>query len=324
MLAAGEEFDLIRRLVGPADVQRADVRVGIGDDAAVVAGDGIVISTDLAIENVHFRRAWLTPSEIGYRSAMAALSDLAAMGARPIGVLTSLALRPGDAESFGPALMEGVREAVRALGGVLLGGDVTASPGDAVIDVVAVGEASPPVLRSRARPGDELWVTGVLGGAAHAVAQWLGDGEPGEAEARAYRRPWARTREARWLVRNRVPRAMIDLSDGLAGDAAHIARASNVRLVLESSTLPLHPALSGLDREAAIDLGLSGGEDYELLVVCAADSAARYREDFEMDLGCALTRVGHVEEGEGVYVIGSDGQELRYERGGYQHFRSSP
>ncbi|HLL81306.1 MAG TPA: AIR synthase related protein, partial [Longimicrobium sp.] len=129
LLGPGAEFDLIRRFLAPAQAGRQDVRVGPGDDGAVVAGEGIVLSSDLSVEEVHFRRDWLGPEGIGYRAAAAALSDLAAMAARPIGVLGSLAVPARDAGDYAVAVMEGVRRAAESVGAVLLGGDLTRSPG---------------------------------------------------------------------------------------------------------------------------------------------------------------------------------------------------
>ncbi|HEX2188489.1 MAG TPA: AIR synthase related protein [Longimicrobiaceae bacterium] len=186
-LAPGAEFALIRRFVPRGQPARADVLVGPGDDCAVVAG-GIALSTDMSVEGVHFRRDWLSPREIGWRAAAAALSDLAAVAARPIGVLVSLALPAGDAGDPAVELMAGVREAAEAVGGAVLGGDVARTTGPLVVDVTVVGEARNPVLRSGARRGDEVWVTGALGGAAAAVRAWLAGGEP-DGEASASRAP---------------------------------------------------------------------------------------------------------------------------------------
>ena len=160
-LAPGAEFDLIRRFLPHAPrLGRQDVRVGPGDDCAVVTGNGIALSTDLSIEGTHFRREWLSPHEIGCRAASAALSDLAAMAARPIGVLVSLAVSETDADEFAVHVMEGIHDAVERVGGVVLGGDLTRSPGPVVVDLTVIGETAEPVLRSGAKVGDEVWVTG--------------------------------------------------------------------------------------------------------------------------------------------------------------------
>ena len=220
-LAGGREFDLIRRFyAGQPLSPRADVRLGAGDDCAVVAGDGIVLSLDLSVEGVHFRRDWLKPFEIGYRATTASLSDLAAMAARPIGVLVSVAAHENDADDFAVELMRGVTAAVSAVGGVLLGGDLTRSLGPLVVDVVSVGEASSPITRSGALPGDEVWVTGQLGGSGAAVEKMLAGEAPEVSALERFRAPAARVAEARWLAETGCLTAMLDLSDGLGGDAA--------------------------------------------------------------------------------------------------------
>jgi thiamine-monophosphate kinase len=332
-LGPGAEFDLIRRFLGagPADGARG-VRVGPGDDCAVVAGDGIALTVDMAVEDVHFRRAWLVPAEIGYHAAAAALSDLAAMAARPVGVLASLALGPGDEEEYGAQVMAGVAAATTDAGGALLGGDLTRSPGPLVVDIVAVGEASTPVLRSGARPGDELWVTGRLGAAAAAVAAWLQDHEPAPDARAAFVRPTPRTREALWLAERGIPTAMVDLSDGIAGDAGHIAAASGVRVVVRADALPVAAAAAALGAAEAVWLAAAGGQDYELCFTARAGTVqgvvAEFGEAFEVE----LTRVGDVlglrttggaaqavEGVEGVEVVDGAGGALVLE--GFQHWR---
>jgi thiamine-monophosphate kinase len=323
-LGPGPEFDLIRRFLaatgsatGGLGGARPDVRVGPGDDCAVVVGDGIALTVDMAVEDVHFRRAWLEPGEIGYRAAAGALSDLAAVAARPVGILASVALGPGDEAEVGPALMEGVTAAAAAVGAILLGGDLTRSPGPLVVDIVAVGEAPRPVLRSGARPGDELWVTGSLGAAAAAVAAWLGGGVPADAARTAYARPSPRTAEALWLANRGLVTAMVDLSDGIAGDAGHIAAASSVRIVIEAAALPVSDvARAGPDPLA---LAAAGGEDYELCFTAPAGSMTHSAAEFESRFGLALTRVGRVEEGEGAVVLDGAGRTVELEA--FQHWR---
>ncbi len=323
-LAPGREFDLIRTFYPRAHRPRGDVRVGAGDDCAVVAGDGIALSSDMSVEGTHFRRDWLSPTEIGYRAAPAALSDLAAVAARPIGVLVSLAMPERDAGEPARQLMDGVREAVHAVGGVLLGGDLTRTEGPLVIDVTAVGEVSTPVLRSGARVGDSLWVTGELGAPALAVAYLLEGTDPPPEVRLRFAAPTPRTAEARWLAERGVCRAMIDLSDGLAGDAAHIAASGGVRLILVEDAIPLHPSVAGLaDPSEAFRLAVAGGEEYELCFAAAPGSVEQWREAFLHEFGLRLTRVGRVEAGEGVFLESITGVRP-LSLAGFQHFRHQP
>ncbi|HET6233286.1 MAG TPA: thiamine-phosphate kinase [Longimicrobiaceae bacterium] len=319
-LAPGAEFDLIRRFVPhpAAPGERGDVRVGPGDDCAVVAGDGIALSCDMSVEGVHFRRDWLSAREIGWRAAAAALSDLAAMAARPIGVLCSLAISDEDAPRFAEHLMAGVRDAAESVGGVLLGGDLTRSLGPIAVDVTVVGECPSPVLRSGARPGDEVWVTGELGGSAAYVAALLRDALPDASARRCFAAPVPRVREAAWLRSRGIPSAMIDISDGLAGDAAQIAAASGVAVVLETDAVPVHEAARTAADGAA--LALSGGEDYELCFCAAGGAVQPHASAFESETGVRLTRVGRVKAGAGVWRADGAGGRVPLGRGGYQHF----
>ena len=295
------EFDLIRRLLEGATGAIEGVSVGPGDDAAVLDVEGsVVLSSDLAIEGVHFRREWLTLSEIGYRAVAAALSDLAAMAARPVGVLVSLAIPGAEAADSGPAIQEGIREACEICGAALLGGDLSGSPGPLLLDVMAVGSVERPVTRCGARPGDELWVTGVLGGAAGAVTAWEAGGEPGPALRSAFARPVPRIAEARWLADEADVSAMIDLSDGLAGDAGHMSAASGVGMVIEEALIPTH---AGLASDLTVTLALAGGEDYELCITVPSGRLGPLAGDFENRFGVRLTRVGHVVEGQGVSLL---------------------
>ncbi|MGH7476502.1 MAG: thiamine-phosphate kinase, partial [Longimicrobiales bacterium] len=170
----GGEFELIRRLLASGgSPARADVLVGPGDDCAVISGRSIAVTVDAAVEDIHFRRNWLEPREIGWRAATGALSDLAAVAARPIGVLSTLIMTAADAAAIAQEIAAGIAAAARDVDAVLLGGDVARSTGPLVLDIVALGEASEPILRSAAVAGDELWVTGRLGAAAAAVRAWL-------------------------------------------------------------------------------------------------------------------------------------------------------
>jgi thiamine-monophosphate kinase len=301
------------------------VRVGPGDDCAVVTGEGIALSSDLSVEGVHFKREWLSAMEIGSRAASAALSDLAAVAARPIGVLVALAGPEEDAGDFAVQVMQGVQSAAERAGGVVLGGDLTRSPGPVVLDVTVIGETSAPVLRSGAQPGDELWVTGELGGAGVTVARLLRGELPAPDALTAFTSPIPRIAEALWLRERAIPTAMLDLSDGLAGDAAHLAAASGVSVALERDAIPIHPAVTADTSTAgdALAYAISGGEDYELCFAATAGSVQPLVDEFEGEFGTRLTRVGVVEEGEGVFWAEAGGGREMVRRGGFQHFGGS-
>lgn len=324
-LAAGQEFDLIRAFLGDLpEPDAARVRLGPGDDCAVLGGGGITLSMDMSVEGVHFRREWLSPRQIGYRATAAALSDLAAMAAQAYGVLVSLALPERDAPETAAELMAGVREVCDGAGAALLGGDVTRSPGPLVVDVTVVGQTSHPVLRSGARRGDEVWVTGELGGAAAALHFLLRDEEPPPASFRCFARPAPRIHEARWLHARGVLHSMLDISDGLAGDAAHLAAASKVAVLLSPELIPVHPDVTEFaeSREEALRLALGGGEDYELCFTAAPGSVQEHAWKFQQQWGLSLACVGRVAGGDGVWWSDAEGNRTPLPVGGYQHFRS--
>ena len=316
-LGPGAEFDRIRAAIALGGELPDAVRVGPGDDAAVIEG-GWVLSTDLCVEDVHFRRSWLSDREIGYRAAAAALSDLAAMAATPLGLLVSIAV-PEDRDVDLDAVQAGVSEAGQAHGAAILGGDLSRSPGPLVLDVVVLGRTSWPVLRDGAEAGDEIWVTGRLGASAAAVHAWRHGGEPSPEAREAFARPTPRISEACCLVEHEWVDALMDISDGLSGDAGHMAAASGVKVVLEAGAVPIaDAALVALGAERALEAALHGGEDYELLFV--TDPGVVDVDLFERRFGLDLTRVGCVLEGEGVWLDRGDGDPRPLERAGFDHF----
>ncbi len=295
-LGPGAEFDAVRALLA----QWGSAAQGIGDDGALLdvpKGSRLVVSTDSTVEDVHFRRPWMTGEEIGWRATMAALSDLAAMGAEPLGVLLALTL-PADWRAPLQALAHGIADATRAVAVPIVGGDVT--DGDRLaLAITVLGHARQPLARSGARAGDTLYVTGRLGGPGAALAAWeRGDVPSGELRAR-FVRPTARIAAGLWCAAQGA-HAAIDLSDGLAGDVAHLAAASGVRCVLDLGAIP---CVEGV----AIDDALASGEEYELLVAAPSLDAAAFARAHG---GLALTAIGRVEA-----AVGTDG-EVRAERDG--------
>ncbi len=317
-LGPGGEFDLIRRFLGEGGGLHPAVLLGPGDDAAVLEG-GWVLSTDLTVEGVHYRKGWIGDEEVGWRAAAAALSDLAAMAAEPVGILVSMAF-PQDVGLDVEAVQKGVRAAAAQVGASVLGGDLSRSPGPLVLDLTVVGRAGAPVSRAGARPGDELWVSGHLGGSAAAVALWRSGEDPPPALRAAFARPTPRVQAARALARAGVLRALVDLSDGLAGDAGHLAAAGGVKVVLERDRIPVAEGVeAALGPAGALEAVLRGGEDYELCF--AAPPGAVAGAVLEREAGVALTRVGRVEAGSGVWLEEMDGSSAPLLGGGYDHTR---
>ncbi len=291
-MGPGGEFDRIRAIW-----RRLGEQMGAaGEDCALVTigSERLAISTDVTIEGTHFRKGWLSAEELGWRATAAALSDLAAVAAEPRGVMASLGVSPEWPEELVSEVMHGVGQAAAAVDAQLWGGDLVRSE-RLVLDVVVVGRAETPVLRSGAAIGDELWVSGALGGPAAALAVWLAGEEPEETARERFAHPRPRIAEALWL-RDEGATAMIDVSDGLIGDAGHLAAASGVKCVLESERVPVHPAAS--PRGALV-----GGEEYELLVALPREAGSEPAAAFEDTFGVRLTRVGRVEEGQGVELL---------------------
>lgn len=311
-LGPGPEFDRIRAIAAVL----GDAASGLGDDCAVLPAEGgahLVLSTDTSVEGTHFRRAWLTPFEIGWRATAAALSDLAAEGASVVGVLVALSLERGRSGDDPTAIMRGVGECVRGLGGRVLGGDLTAAR-ELSLTVTVIGRATRPVTRAGARAGDELWVTGALGGARAALTAFESHRTPGTLEREAFARPHARIAAGLELARLGAT-AMLDISDGLAGDARHLAAASNVRLEVDLRTVPIGPGVAtAAGAEESAVFATRGGEDYELLAALPAGAVSRGA----MVGGVPLTRIGRVVAGSGVGFL-LDGREADVQ--GFDHFR---
>ncbi len=250
--------------------RRTGVRLDLGDDAAVLApiAAGVVLSVDAAVEGVHFRRAWAGLDVIGARAFEAALSDLAAMGARPTAALLALAL-PRDTSARDVAILaRGVARAAARAKCPVVGGNVTRASELSITTTVVGASTRRALRRDGARPGDVVYVSGPVGGAALGLAV-LERGAPRSAlERRFVRRflaPRARVALGRQLARD--AHACIDLSDGLASDLGHLARASRVRVEIDAAALPIAPGHRALAARLGLDplaLALGGGEDYEL------------------------------------------------------------
>ncbi|MDX2206850.1 MAG: thiamine-phosphate kinase [Gemmatimonadales bacterium] len=298
-MGSGGEFDRIRAIVAAL----GDAAGSIGDDtAAIPGGEGeLRVSTDVSVEEVHFRRDWLTLDEIGWRATASALSDLAATAAEPAGITIALTIPDGTADDDVVQLMLGVGAAAAVAGCRLLGGDMSGG-GTWSLAVTVFGHAVRPLSRRGARPGDGIWVSGVLGGARAALLAWQDGREPAPAARLAFARPQPRLAAGRWLA-SRGASAMLDLSDGLGGDAEHLATASGVGLEIELDRLPIHPSVHAEARridQPAAEFAAIGGEDYELLVALpeGVDGAA-----CEPGAGVPLTRIGTVVAGSGVRCL---------------------
>jgi thiamine-monophosphate kinase len=315
------EFELLARVRERLPQPGPRLRLGSGDDAAVtVPGGATATSVDALVDGVHFRREWSSLAQIGGKALAVALSDLAAMGAEPGEAYVVLGV-PADLDESGCLeLLDGIIEVATETGTTLAGGDVTRAPA-LTLAVTVVGHAGGPedfLTRGGARPGDALAVTGELGGAAAGLL--LLEHEPQE-DVPVVDRPYGWSTTGTSLVaRQFEPRprlkaggalaaagatAAIDLSDGLAGDAAHLAAASGVGLRIDAAELPL---AAGVDEVATaagrepLELAASGGEDYELLAAVPSERLAAAAEAVARQGETGLTQIGEVVVGQGVEI----------------------
>lgn len=310
------EQERIEKLAGLFNVSPAPyVHVGIGDDAAVLepARGKLVWTVDAAVEGVHFRRDFLSFEDIGYRSMMAATSDLAAMGASPRGALSALVLPRELSDAELEALARGQDEAARAVSMAVLGGNLARGT-ELSITTTVLGETERPLLREGARPSDVLAVAGPVGMArAGLLALQKGLASPALTEAiQAWRRPLARIEAGHAAAP--VAHAAIDLSDGLSLDASRLGKASGVGVVLDAAALLAHggAAISEAARELCedpLELMLEGGEDYAVLIACPKE---RVPSGFRV--------VGECVEARGLWLRGRAGEMREIGARGFDHF----
>jgi thiamine-monophosphate kinase len=323
------EFGLIELLRRGAGEPRGWLR-GIGDDAAVLRprrGRDLVTSVDALVEDVHFRWSTTDARSLGHKALAVNLSDLAAMGARPLGFLLSLTV-PGDAGAEQlRGLSRGLLDAARAAECPLVGGDTTAGP-VWMLSITALGEVrrGRALLRSGARAGDRILVTGELGGAALGLAL-LESGRARSAAARAHvrrqLRPVARLDAAARLAASRFVTAAIDVSDGLVQDLGHVLRASGVGGVVDVDRVPLARGLGALCARQGLDpleLALAGGEDYELLFCVSPRAPAP--DVLARRLACRVSEIGVIAPGRGLRMMQGRARFQRPLRG-FDHFKPS-
>ena len=304
-LGPGKEFDLVRILL--AEWGKAAQR--IGDDAAVIdvpVGERLVVSTDTSVEGVHFSRDWLNSFEIGYRATAASLSDLAAMAARPLGILIALTLPEGNKDEA-REIATGIGEGAAAVLCPIVGGDLSSGK-DLSLTITALGSASRPLARSGARVGQRVYVTGRLGGPAAAVRAWRAGKEPTDGDRARFANPVPRIEPAIGLS-DRGATSGIDISDGLIADVGHIAAASKVCIEINADQIPRVSGVTPL--EAA-----SSGEEYEIVVTAPEIDIRQFSEEFGLD----LTEIGRVVAGSSGIVLLQGGERITAPPG-FDHFR---
>jgi thiamine-monophosphate kinase len=304
------------------------VRVGIGDDAAVLAGDARrdwVVTTDLLIENVHFLRRAQTPAAVGWKALARSLSDVAAMGARPRYALVALGVPADVATGWVREFFAGVGRLARRHRVVVAGGDLSSAP-QVVVDVQVLGEVAKgrAILRGGARPGDTVFVSGTLGlsglGLACVRARMASTRPPLKRAVRTHLWPEPRVKLAAALARRR-PGAMIDLSDGLSTDLGRLCAASSVGARVFAGRIPavrLSWPLQRRLRTSGLELALHAGEDYELLFTLSKRQAARLPKKLA---GVKLTPIGEITRARKIVLVDATGCKQVLPPRGWDHFR---
>ena len=328
------EFTLIAAIRERLATGGPGVRIGVGDDAALLepGPEGLLVTTDTMVEDVHFRFAWQTPAEVGRKAAATNLSDFAAMGGRPRWATLALSLPGGFARADFDALLGGVAERLASHGAVLVGGDLTGSPGPWVVTITLLGEApaAGALRRAGGRPGDVVWVAGVLGDAGLALRRLAAGAAPEDRGAP----PWGALLDpcppcgfGAALGAAGVATAAIDVSDGLAQDLGHLCRESRCAADVALERLPVSAAFrAALDAgEDVWPLAGGGGEDYALLFTAPPGAEVAVRRAWEASGRPApIAAVGHLAEGPPVARFSLDGRAWTPPRAGWDHFARRP
>ncbi len=320
------EFALIARHFRPL-AAAAPGALALSDDAALLeppAGRTLVLAADAMVAGVHFLPDD-PPETIGRKLLRVNLSDLAAMGAAPLGYLMTTALSPATGDAWLAAFSAGLAEDQARFGCFLLGGDTVSTTGPVTLSLTIIGSVAPgaALRRTGARAGDELWVSGTIGDGALGLLALTGRlaalSEAGRAALAArYRLPEPRLALGAALAG--LATACMDVSDGLVQDVGHLTRAAGLSAVIEAAAVPLSEAA----REAVaaepslLSRCLTGGDDYELAFAAPPGAAAALREAASA-AGVAITRIGRFVAGEGVTVTGPDGAPMTFARGGWSH-----
>jgi thiamine-monophosphate kinase len=319
----------LRRMLTPAGRRRfsraakAAIPVGMGDDCAVLriaSALDCLVTTDFSLEGIHFRRNWHPPESVGHRCLARGLSDIAAMGGDPVAAFLSLALPGKLPQSWVRAFFGGLLRMAEQHRVALAGGDTAESPNGVLADIVVLGTVprGQAILRSGARPGDRIFVSGTLGGSSATLMQ-MRTGRK-NVDPRHFPRhfyPEPRIRLARMLRERKIATAMIDTSDGLSTDLTHICDESGVGAEVDATDIP-RARVGRPPRSVDLDLALHGGEDYELLFTVSA--RARVPRALA---GVALTEIGRITSSQKIILRTTDGTSQPLKPRGWEHFRKT-
>jgi thiamine-monophosphate kinase len=311
----------IRKLAGPPAASSPVIQ-GIGDDCAILQlppGSQLLVTTDFSVENVHFRRKWHPAPSVGHRCLARGLSDIAAMGGTPVACFLSLGLptdglSPKFPQPWVDGFLRGLLALAQSFNVQLAGGDIS-SAAEIVADIVVTGHlpSGKAILRSGARPGDRIFVTGSLGGSAAVLHQLLAGKRIRATRSSPHFYPQPRIQVGQWLQKRGLATAMIDLSDGLSVDLSHICEESRVSARISAEQIPVAQGSS-------LDLALHGGEDYELLFTAPKTAKLPARI-----AGVAVTEIGTIlnpaNYSSAIQVLSKNGRVRPLPQRGWEHFR---
>lgn len=322
------EFPFIDRIAKDTIYTPSSVRTAIGDDGAVyipVAQMDQVVTVDTMVEGIHFNLHWMSPKDVGFRLMTANVSDIAAMGAKPTQAVISVAASGSVEVEVLEEIYKGMKACARAYGVNIIGGDTVATEGPLVLTVTVIGEvpAEKAVLRSGAKEGDFVGVTGILGLSAVGM-QTLSQGVEGyESAKEVFLRPLPKVRLGT-ILREEGAHSLNDISDGLASEANEIAKASGKALYIVEKDIPLCEDLVRWGKIQSVhptQYAYTGGEDFELLFTISKERWASLEARLELEgLAGAITCIGRVEAGEGKAYVERDGKKVELPAKGYQHF----
>jgi thiamine-monophosphate kinase len=300
--------------------RRRGVPVGIGDDCAILqipSDHEALVTTDFSLERIHFRREWHSPEVVGHRCLARGLSDIAAMGGNPIAVFLSLALPPKLPQSWVNQFLKGLLKLANTSNVSLAGGDTAQFPSGVLADIVVMGSApkGKAIRRSDAHPGDRIYVTGALGGAAATLKLLLSGRKLRPADFSAHFHPIPRIEVGRFLLEKGLASAMIDISDGLSTDLAHICEESGVGAELQAAAIP-RARIGKPPCELDLHFALHGGEDYELLFTAPLNKRVPSRI-----AGVAISQIGHITRRNQVILMNSDGVGCELRPQGWEYFK---
>jgi len=327
------EFKFIDRISGMFKDLLLPGYLGIGDDCAIIPyndNEDYVVTTDMLIEDIHFLKGRITPEQLGYKSLAVNLSDIAAMGGKPVGSYLSIGIPAETEVEYLDAVMKGYHDLSQKYQVQLLGGDTTKSKKNLVINIVVIGKCKKGVarLRSMTQSNDIICVTGFLGdsaGGLEVLLNHLPETKDNLQLIRSHHLPEPHIKEGIWLAQHQELHAMIDVSDGISSDLSHILKTSGKSAIVDLNKLPVSDILKRVSSEQGWDidrLATSGGEDYVLLCTVKASNFEKIKAGFHATFNRDLFPIGEITDGENLIKWIKNGKQVFFNQHGFDHFNS--